>query len=139
VFGAVGPTLFFIGIAAMPLTSITLHMLTCGFIVSEMFDKPTYGTHWKVGTLLPAIGVLGVAVKLQGWLPVASSALTLVFLPIAYIGFLILFWRAVTRRDDAVSQRLAWLRWPMLGVILIISGLALQKALQTAVQLFGGA
>lgn len=44
-FGSrIGPTLFYLGLLAMPLSSITLHMLTCGFIVAEMAGKERYST-----------------------------------------------------------------------------------------------
>lgn len=98
----VGPTLFLLGLLAMPLGTITLHMLTCGFIMSEMTGKEQGGTMWKVGTLIPAIGVLGVAYPLPVWLPVPTSAMCLILLPIAYIGFVLLF-RKDFRKPEAAA------------------------------------
>lgn len=86
----VGPTLFLLGLLAMPLGTITLHMLTCGFILSEMTGREQGSAMWKLGTLIPAVGVLGVAYPMPVWLPVPTSALCLILLPIAYIGFLLL-------------------------------------------------
>lgn len=86
----VGPVLFLLGLLAMPLGTITLHMLTCGFILSEMTGAEQGGRIWKLGTLIPAVGMLGVAYPLPVWLPVPASALCLILLPIAYIGFLLL-------------------------------------------------
>lgn len=150
-FGDFGPTLFFIGILAMPLSSITLHMLTCGFILSEMTGAPLYGRTWKLGTLIPAIGVFGVAWKFPAWLPVSASALTLLFLPIAYVAFVLLFQRTVSDETDLlgtaetpadeptvvtdtapiVRRPPRWLLWPMVLVVLVVSFLALQKAYKT--------
>lgn len=86
----VGPTLFLLGLLAMPLGTITLHMLTCGFVLSEMTGREQGSSMWKLGTLIPAIGVLGVAYPMPVWLPVPTSALCLILLPIAYIGFALL-------------------------------------------------
>lgn len=86
----IGPVLFLLGLLAMPLATITLHMLTCGFIISEMTGAEQGGTAWKLGTLIPAIGVIGVAYPLPLWLPIPISALGLVLLPVAYIGFAML-------------------------------------------------
>lgn len=89
-FGNIGPSLFLLGLLAMPLGTITLHMLTCGFILSEMTGQEQGSAMWKLGTLIPAIGVLGVAYPMPVWLPVLTSAICLILLPIAYIGFLLL-------------------------------------------------
>ncbi len=91
VFGkTVGPVLFYLGLLAMPLATITLHMLTSGFIISEMTGTEQGSTPWKIGTLIPAIGVLGVAYPLPVWLPIPTSALCLILIPIAYISFAVL-------------------------------------------------
>lgn len=101
-FGSkLGPILFLMGLLAMPLSTITLHMLTCGFIVSEMSGREQYSRIWYLGTLIPAIGVLGVAYPLPVWLPVITSATCLTLLPIAYIGFVILFAKDVSKPGAA--------------------------------------
>ncbi len=101
-FGNIGPILFLLGLLAMPLGTITLHMLTCGFILSEMTGQEQGSTIWKLGTLIPAIGVLGVAYPMPVWLPVPTSAICLILLPIAYIGFLLLCIKDL-RKPDALS------------------------------------
>lgn len=98
---SIGPKLFLLGLLAMPLGTITLHMLTCGFIVSEMTDAPQGSRTWKAGALIPAIGVLGVAFPLPMWLPVTTSAICLPLLPIAYIGFVMLFRRDLSKPGAA--------------------------------------
>lgn len=140
VFGSrLGPILFNLGLLAMPLGTITLHMLTCGFIVSEMVGAERYGLAWKIGTLIPAIGVLGVAYPLKGWLPVTASALCLIFLPIAYIGFLLLFRKEAYKPDAVRVPARPAVMGLMGGVILLVSYLALLKtigAVKVLVQFF---
>ena len=136
VFGSqIGPMLFNIGILAMPLGTITLHMLTCGFILSEMMGRKERDWIWRLGTLIPAIGVLGVAYPLKGWLPVTASAICLIFLPIAYIGFVVLFWKEA-RKPDAIRVPA---RQPvvalMVGVVAVISTLAVVKAVSAVKEL----
>ncbi len=97
----VGPVLFLLGLIAMPLGTITLHMLTCGFILSEITGREQYGPMWRVGTLIPAVGVLGVAYPLPVWLPVIASATCLTLLPIAYIGFVLLFRKDISKPEAA--------------------------------------
>lgn len=128
VFGnALGPILFNLGILAMPLSTITLHMLTCGFIISEMTGQSVGSLVWRVGTLIPAIGALGVAFPIKGWLPVAASALCLIFIPIAYVGFVILFAKE-SRKPDAPKVPLKPLVLVMMSAIIVfMTFLALLK------------
>lgn len=119
--GDLGPILFNLGILAMPLTTITLHMLTCGFIVSEMTGQPERSWAWRLGTLVPAVGVLGVAVPLKGWLPVTASAICLIFLPIAYIGFVFLFVKDARKPDSFRVPALPVVIALMLVVIVVVS------------------
>jgi hypothetical protein len=121
VFGSkVGPLLFLLGLLAMPLSTITLHMLTSGFIVSEMTGKEQYGLVWRFGTLIPAVGALGVAYPLPVWLPVVTSAACLTLLPIAYIGFVALFTKDISKPQAAPfpGGRLALV--PMCGAIAVM-------------------
>jgi len=130
VFGSrVGPMLFNLGILGMPLSTITLHMLTCGFILSEMTGKEQYGLAWRIGTLIPAIGVLGVVVPLKGWLPITASAVCLIFLPIAYIGFLLLFRREAYKPDAVRVPARSAVMSLMVGVIIVITVSAVLKSL----------
>lgn len=136
VFGSrLGPALFNLGILAMPLSSITLHMLTCGFILSEMAGQPLYGKVWKVGSLCPAVGALGVAFQLKGWLPVSASALCLIFLPIAYLGFMVLFLQELRQEEPQQARRWRWLLGPMGVVILVVAISAALKAKDAVEQL----
>lgn len=120
VFGSkVGPLLFLLGLLAMPLSTITLHMLTSGFILSEMAGKEHYGPVWRIGTLIPAVGALGVAYPLPVWLPVVTSAACLTLLPIAYVGFVLLFAKDISRPQAAPFPGGRWALIPMCGAIAV--------------------
>lgn len=138
VFGQqLGQILFNLGILAMPLGTITLHMLTSGFIISEMFGLKQGGWAWRIGTLVPAIGVFGVAYPLKGWLPVAASVVCLIFLPIAYIGFFLLFRKDSLQPDAAPIRARPLVHLLMISVVVIISLLAAWKAVDAVGTLFG--
>lgn len=125
-FGNIGPSLFLLGLLAMPLGTITLHMLTCGFILSEMTGREQGSAMWKLGTLIPAIGVLGVAYPMPVWLPVPTSAICLILLPIAYIGFLLLCIKDV-RKPDALplpgGRFMLYLMFASIVVVTVAAGI----------------
>lgn len=126
----VGPTLFLLGLLAMPLGTITLHMLTCGFILGEMTGTEQGGRMWKLGSLIPAVGVLGVAYPMPVWLPVPTSALCLMLLPIAYIGFAILFRRDLRRVGAAPlsgSQVQLYLTFAAIAVVTFAAAVKLKS------------
>ena len=124
----VGPTLFLLGLLAMPLGTITLHMLTCGFILSEMTGAEQGGRMWKIGTLIPAVGVVGVAYPLPVWLPVPTSAICLILLPIAYIGFALLVRRDVKKPDAAPFPGGKAMLYTMYAAIAAVTVVAAIKA-----------
>lgn len=84
--------IFGFGIIGMAMNCITLHMLTCGFAACEIFGIEPGGWKYKLACLTPAPGFLGVVLwKHMGpWIAIPTSAVCLLMLPIAYIGFFIL-------------------------------------------------
>lgn len=92
----VGPTLarvvFNFGILGMALSSITLHMLTTGFVCVELFGWEVGSRRYRLATLLPAPGVLGPLFwsKYAVWLAVPTNILCGFLLPAAYVGFILL-------------------------------------------------
>ena len=52
--------IFGLGILGMVLSTITIHMLVCGFAFCEIFSIEPGGWRYKLACLLPAPGVLGV-------------------------------------------------------------------------------
>lgn len=84
--------IFGLGIIGMALSTIILHMLVSAFAVCEIFGIEPRGWKYKLATLIPAPGLLGVILwsKMGTWIAIPTSAITLMFLPVAYIGFFIL-------------------------------------------------
>lgn len=83
---------FGLGIIGMTLSSITVHMLTCGFAACELFGVEPGGWRYKLACLLPIPGVSGVVLwKYMGpWVAVPTSAVCGLLLPLAYVIFFVL-------------------------------------------------
>lgn len=123
----VGRVLFDLGVLAMALSSITLHMLCAGFVAYELFN-------WKVGTwkhrlatLIPIPGVLGCVFwqDIAVWVAVPTNVICGIFLPLAYLGFI-----RLQRNRDYLGEDLprgpwakAWIAVMMLGTLLLILAL----------------
>jgi Mn2+/Fe2+ NRAMP family transporter len=90
---AIGPTvgriIFDVGILCMALSTITLHMLCCGFVCAEVFGWEVGGWKYRLATLLPTPGVLGPVLwtKLL-WIAVPTNIVCGFLLPVVYIGFI---------------------------------------------------
>jgi len=84
--------IFGLGIIGMAMNAIILHMLVSGFAVCEIFGIEPGGWKYKLATLIPAPGILGVVFwgKIGTWIAIPTSAMCLIMLPIAYIGFFLL-------------------------------------------------
>ncbi len=136
---ATGRVLFDLGIAAMPLTTIMILMLISGLALCEVLGVPHEGFWYKLGTVLPAVGILGVAYRAPFWLGPLISSFALILLPIAYIGFLILCNSRSFLGDDMPTgrARLAW-NVAMLAVALIAVIGASVKVIDILGGLFGG-
>lgn len=85
-----GRLIFDLGFIAMTCGAISTHMVVCGFTVCEMFGLEYTVARYRMFTLVPAIGILGVATTTPMWLPVAASAICLTMLPIAYVTFFVM-------------------------------------------------
>ncbi|MHC4658370.1 MAG: divalent metal cation transporter [Planctomycetota bacterium] len=83
---------FGLGILGMTLSTITVHMLMCGFAVCEMFGVEPGGWRYRLACLLPAPAVSGVIFwkYLGPWVAVPASAICGLLLPLAYIIFFLL-------------------------------------------------
>jgi Mn2+/Fe2+ NRAMP family transporter len=116
-----GRVLFDLGVAAMPLSTITILMLISGLAVCEIMRKPHRGFWFKAGTLLPAIGILGVGYRAPFWLGPLISSFALILLPIAYLGYLILCNSKAFMGESLVtgSKRVGWNI--AMGVVLAIA------------------
>lgn len=120
---SIGPTagrlVFGLGVLGMALSSITLQMLTCGFVAVELFDVTVGSRAHRLATWLPVPGVLGAAYwsEIAVWVAVPTNIVCGLFLPAAYLGFCLLQRSADYLGDDrptAAAGRL-WLA-AMFGV-----------------------
>lgn len=87
-----GRIIFGFGILGMVLSTITLHMLVCGFAACEVFGVAPAGWKYKLACLVPAPGLLGVVLwkYMGGWIAIRASAICGVLTPIAYVAFFIM-------------------------------------------------
>ncbi|NQU22938.1 MAG: divalent metal cation transporter, partial [Candidatus Nealsonbacteria bacterium] len=85
-----GRIIFDLGFIAMTCGAISVHMVVCGFTACEMFGLQYSTWRYRLFTLIPVIGILGVVAETPFWLPVAASAICLTMLPIAYIAFFLM-------------------------------------------------
>jgi Mn2+/Fe2+ NRAMP family transporter len=118
----VGRIVFDLGFMGMACGAISAHMVCCGFTVCEMFGLEYTPKRYRLFTLVPAIGVLGVMIKSPIWLPVLASAIAFTMLPIAYVAFFILNNKR-SYLGDAVGR--GWKR----SVVNIVLFIALAMAL----------
>jgi len=87
-----GRMVFGIGVLGMALSSITLQMLTCGFVGAELFGLTIGSWRHRLATWLPVPGVLGCVYwsDIAVWVAVPTNIVCGLFLPAAYIGFCLL-------------------------------------------------
>ncbi|MGB7296234.1 MAG: divalent metal cation transporter [Candidatus Aminicenantales bacterium] len=85
-----GRVVFSLGVVSMCFTTMVLEMLLCGFVLSEMLGFELHGRAYKASTMLANVGVLGAFASLPFWVPVATSSLNLIMMPVAYLGFFLL-------------------------------------------------
>jgi hypothetical protein len=87
-----GRVVFDLGLIGMACGAISAHMVVCGFTLCEMFGLEYTAARYRLFTLVPAIGVLGVVFSIHKviWFPIAASAICFTMLPIAYVLFLIM-------------------------------------------------
>jgi Mn2+/Fe2+ NRAMP family transporter len=104
--------IFGLGVVAMTLNAATMLMLINGLCVCEMFGKPAKGLLQIVGSLIPAIGVLGAFFwnDAKMWLAVPTSVFCAALLPVAYIAFFLLMNQKKFLKDDMPRglSRIIW-------------------------------
>jgi len=118
---SIGRIVFDLGFMGMACGAISAHMVCCGFTVCEMFGLEYTPRRYRMFTLVPAIGVLGVMVKSPIWLPVLASAIAFTMLPIAYVAFFVLNNKR-SYLGEAVGR--GWKRWAFNVVLLIAVAMA---------------
>jgi len=115
-----GRIIFDLGLIGMACGAISTHMVVCGFTFCEMFGLEYTSKRYRMFTLIPAIGLLGVAFKYPLWMPVAASAVCLTLLPLAYIAFFVMNNKKSYLGKDTGSG----IRRILLNTVLVIAILA---------------
>lgn len=113
--------IFGLGIIGMCMNAIIMHMLVCGFAVCEILKIEPTGWKYKLATLLPVPGLLGAVLwsKIGTWIAIPTSAIALIMLPVAYIGFFLLNNSQRYLGEDMPRGRVRF--WWNLGMIIAIS------------------
>jgi len=123
----VGMWVFGLGIVAMAVSSITMQMLCSGFALCEMLGRKSEGALYRVGLLLPAIGVLGAVhwKDVSLWMAVPTNVVCGFLLPVAYIGFLVLHGKRAYLGDDTPSGAagLLWRAGMAVATLVLVLGL----------------
>jgi len=108
----VAQKLFGIGVLGMAVSTIIILMLINGFAFCEMIGVPPEGAMHRLGSLIPAVGVLGPFVwgKAAPALATPTSVIGGAMLPIAYFSFLLLMNSRLTLGDAMPrgSRRVIW-------------------------------
>ena len=94
---------FGIGVLGMAISTVIMLMLISGFAVCEMLGLPPVGRARRLGSLLPAVGVLGPFLwqgEAKFWLAVPTSVFGMMLLPIAYLTFFLMLNSRALLGDD---------------------------------------
>ena len=83
---------FGVGVVGMAISSIIILMLINGFCVTEMFGLKSRGWPYRIGCLIPAVGILGPFIwsGAAPFLAIPTSVFGFILIPIAYITFMLL-------------------------------------------------
>lgn len=108
----IAQTLFGVGVLGMAISTIIILMLINGFAFCELLNVPAEGNMHRLGSMIPAIGVIGPFVwgKAAPALATPTSVIGGAMLPIAYFSFLLLMnsQRALGDATPTGGKRLLW-------------------------------
>lgn len=120
-----GRLVFGLGVLGMALSSITLQMLTCGFVAVELMGVTVGSRAHRFATWLPIPGVLGCVYwsEIAVWVAVPTNIVCGLFVPATYAGFCLLQKSEAYLGDDRPAGFAGgfWLA-AMCGVTLFLSG-----------------
>ena len=122
----VSQKLFGVGVLGMALSTIIILMLINGFAFCELMGVEPRGMWHRIGTFIPAIGVVGPFVwsKAAPALATPTSVAGGAMLPIAYFSFLLLM-NSKSLLGDAMPTGAARVRWNLLmGIATLIASFA---------------
>ncbi|MBC8351484.1 MAG: divalent metal cation transporter [Planctomycetes bacterium] len=111
----VAQKVFGIGVVGMALSTIIILMLINGFAFCEMLGVPAEGKYHRIGSLFPAIGILGPFVwsKAAPALATPTSVFGGAMLPIAYVSFFLLM-NCRSLLGEAMPRGASRWRWNIL-------------------------
>lgn len=122
----VAQTVFGVGVLGMAVSTIIILMLINGFAFCELLDVPAEGKMHRIGSFIPAVGVLGPFVwgAAAPALAVPTSVIGGAMLPIAYVSFLLLM-NSKTVLGDAMPTGRNRIIWNSLMIsATVVSGFA---------------
>ncbi|MEZ5325270.1 MAG: divalent metal cation transporter [Verrucomicrobiales bacterium] len=114
----VAQKVFGIGVLGMAVSTVIILMLINGFAFCEAIGKPANGNWHRIGSLIPAIGVVGPFywAKAAPALATPTSVLGGAMLPIAYVTFLLLM-NSKSLLGDAMPRGGRRIIWNVLMII----------------------
>ena len=85
-----GTAIFLFGLLGMVMTTITMHMVSAAFAISEMAGLKFGSRGYRLALLVPTPGYLGAFFwsDMAFYIAIPTAMLTTALLPIAYIGFI---------------------------------------------------
>ncbi len=115
--------IFGIGVLAMALSTILVHMMMNGYAISEAFGRPGQRQLFLAGAAIPALtGLLSPVLwtgAVKAALVVPASVIATTLLPIAYLVFLLLM-----NSKKALGRELPQRRWAVNLLMVIATGVA---------------
>lgn len=111
---------FGVGVVAMVVSSIIMLMMINGFVLCEMLNVPSRGKWFRIGAVMPGIGVIAPFVwgtqRAQFWLAIPASVFAMTLIFIAYWTFFFMMnSRTLLGEDRPTGARR--LRWNLLMLI----------------------
>ena len=117
---------FGIGVVGMAVSSIIILMLINGFCICEMVDKPSRGWLYRVGCLIPAVGILGpfIWTGAKPYLAIPTSVFGFIVIPIAYTTFALLLNQRKLLGDNMPKGvgRWIWNLFMLVGALAVAIG-----------------
>ena len=102
-------TIFGIGVLAMAISTLLVHMMMNGYAISEAFNKVGNAKYFILGAAMPAIaGFFSPALWSGGTkaaMAIPASVIATTLLPIAYLGFLLLMNSKAALGDELPKRR----------------------------------
>jgi len=117
---------FGIGVVGMAVSSIIILMLINGFCVCEAVNRPSRGWLYRLGCLMPIIGILGPFIwsGAAPYLALPTSVFGFILIPIAYTTFALLLNQRKLLGDNMPrgAKRWVWNVLMALGVVIVLIG-----------------